>query len=188
MIYYLEIIDLETFVSTSSTDAVDALHVWNLFQQTYLLAFRHLETLTNREGLSHSQAAALGVLANADRPLPLSHLARYLTQEAQSTTELADRLERRGLVRRTRDARDRRLVLLELTAEGRDVYERIQPALVEGGEHLFQGLNARDRARLAALLRPVRDRAADLLGLDDRRRELFAVSPTVTPTTNGKHG
>src|SRR5215211_7315695 len=146
MIQYLEIIDLESFVSTLPTDSVDALHVWSLFQQTYLLAFRHLETLTNREGLSHSQAAALGVLANADRPLPLSHLARYLTQEAQSTTELADRLERRGLVRRTRDTRDRRLVLLELTPEGRQLYDRIKPDLTEGGELLFQGLSRQERA------------------------------------------
>src|SRR5215212_4524359 len=187
MIYYLEIIDLEFFVSLTAADSVDALHVWNLFQQTYLLSFRHLETLTNREGLSHSQAAALGVLANADRPLPLSHLARYLTQEAQSTTELADRLERRGLVRRTRDARDRRLVLLELTAEGRALYARIQPAVAEGGEQLFQGLNGRDRARLAALLRPVRDRAADLLGLDERRLRTLAEATAVAAGTNGKH-
>jgi len=188
MIYYLEIIDLEFFVSLTATDSVDALHVWNLFQQTYLLSFRHLETLTNREGLSHSQAAALGVLANADRPLPLSHLARYLTQEAQSTTELADRLERRGLVRRTRDTRDRRLVLLELTAEGRALYARIQPAVAEGGEQLFQGLNGRDRARLAALLRPVRDRAAELLGLDERRlRTLAETASNGVASTNGKH-
>jgi DNA-binding MarR family transcriptional regulator len=179
--------DLETFVSMLPTDAVDALSVWNLFQQTYLLSFRHLETLTNREGLSHSQAAALGVLANADRPLPLSHLARYLTQEAQSTTELADRLERRGLVRRTRDTRDRRLVLLELTPEGHDVYERIQPALNAGGEQLFQGLSARDRARLATLLKPVRDRAAELLGLDERRLRVLVESTSATPSINGKH-
>jgi DNA-binding MarR family transcriptional regulator len=146
--------------------------VWNLFQQTYLLAFRHLEKATSDENLSHSQAAALGVLSNANRALPLSHLARYLTQEAQSTTELADRLERRGLVRRTRDARDRRLVLLELTPEGRQMYERIQPAIVQNSEQLFGSLNERDRARLADLLRPVRERAASLLGVDKKLRLL----------------
>ena len=174
-------------MSTLATDSVDALHVWNLFQQTYLLSFRHLETLTSREGLSHSQAAALGVLANAERPLPLSHLARHLTQEAQSTTELADRLERRGLVRRTRDTRDRRLVLLELTHEGRALYERIQPALAEGGEQLFHGLNARDRGRLATLLKPVRDRAAELLGLDERRLRMLVESTSAGTSANGKH-
>ena len=174
-------------MTTTTTDAVDALQVWNLFQQTYLLSFRHLEQLTNREGLSHSQAAALGVLAAADAPLPLSHLARHLTQEAQSTTELADRLERRGLVRRTRDARDRRLVLLELTPEGRATFERIQPGIAEGGEQLFQGLNARDRAKLATLLTPVRDRAAELLGLDEKRLRMLAQPGAVLNGTNGAY-
>lgn len=157
----------------STSQEIDALTVWNLFQQTYLLSFRYLEQVTAKEGLSHSQATALGVLSNADRPLPLSHLARYLTQEAQSTTELADRLERRGLVRRTRDARDRRLVLLELTPEGRAMYERLQPGIAEGGEQLFGGLSDRDRAKLTDLLRPVRERAANLLGLDQRRLRLI---------------
>lgn len=154
----------------TTNQAVDAMTVWNLFQQTYLLSFRHLEKATAEENLSHSQAAALGVLSHADRALPLSHLARYLTQEAQSTTELADRLERRGLVRRTRDARDRRLVLLELTPEGRKMYERIQPGIVRNSEQLFGSLSERDRARLADLLRPVRERAASLLGVDKKLR------------------
>jgi DNA-binding MarR family transcriptional regulator len=150
----------------------DALQIWSLFQQTYLLAFRHLEQVTGREGLSHSQAAALAVLSAADRALPLSHLARYLTQEAQSTTELADRLERRGLVRRMRDARDRRLVLLELTDEGREVYERIRPSLSEGGEQLFAGLGEDERATMADLLAPVRESAATLLGIKEQHLRL----------------
>lgn len=157
-----------------SDETIDAQHVWNLFQQTYLLAFRHQEQVTAKVGLSHSQAAVLGVLSAANRPLPLSHLARYLTQEAQSTTELADRLERRGYVRRTRDPRDRRLVLLELTDEGRELYGQIRQRVGDGGEQLFAGLSARDRGKLAELLRPIRERAADLLGIERGRLRLIA--------------
>ena len=115
--------------------------------------------------------------------MPLSHLARYLTQEAQSTTDRADRLDRRGLVRRTRDAKDRRLVLLELTDEGRTVYERIQPSMADSGEQLFAGLSERDRAKLADLLKPVRERAAALLGVDHKRLRLIGES-----NGNGKRG
>lgn len=170
---------------TATQHAADALQVWNLFQQTYLLSFRHLEQITNREGLSYSQAAALGVLSGAERSLPLSHLARALTQEAQSTTELADRLERRGLVRRIRDPRDRRLVLLELTPDGKQLYERLQPALAEGGEHLFRDINERDRETLTRILGPMRDRAGLLLGLDEKRMQQMAQSTDGEPTQNG---
>jgi DNA-binding MarR family transcriptional regulator len=172
-------------VSPSSQTA-DALHVWSLLQQSYLLAFRHLEQIASREGLSYSQAAALGVLSDSDRPLPLSHLARYLTQEAQSTTELADRLERRGLVRRTRDPRDRRLVLLELTADGRTLAERIKPDLAQGSEQVFQALDQRRRSALMELLAPVRDRAAEVLGLDERRLKMMTEPPR-SKGGNGAH-
>ena len=165
--------------------AADALRAWNLFQQTYLLSFRHLEQITNREGLSYSQAAALGVLSSAERPLPLSHLARALTQEAQSTTELADRLERRGLVRRIRDPRDRRLVLLELTPDGQQLYERLQPALAESGEQLFHDLSERDRETLTRLLTPMRDRAGLLLGLDEKRMQQMTRSTDGESKQNG---
>jgi DNA-binding MarR family transcriptional regulator len=159
------------------SQTANALQVWNLFQQSYLLTFRHLEQIANREGLSYSQAAALGVLNASDRPLPLSHLARYLTQEAQSTTELADRLERRGLVRRTRDPRDRRLVLLELTADGQTLADRIAPELAEGSEQVFQALDERGRGALIESLTPVRDRAAEVLGLDERRLKMMSDPP-----------
>jgi DNA-binding MarR family transcriptional regulator len=174
---------------TVTQQAAGALRVWNLFQQTYLLSFRHLEQITNREGLSFSQAAALGVLSGAERPLPLSHLARALTQEAQSTTELADRLERRGLVRRIRDPRDRRLVLLELTPEGQQLYKRLQPGLAEGGEQLFCDLSERDQETLTQILGPMRDRAGLLLGLDEKRMQQMAQSTGCEPklsTTNSK--
>lgn len=167
--------------NTSSADSNEALNsstetlnTWNLLQQTYLLAFRHLEGLTAQVGLSYSQAAALGVLSTAGRALPLSHLARYLTQEAQSTTELADRLERRGLVRRTRDARDRRLVLLELTDEGRALFADLQPAIVAGCEQLFADHSERDRTTFADLLSPIRERAAGLLGIEQKRLRLIS--------------
>lgn len=151
----------------------ETLNTWNMLQQTYLLAFRHLEGLTAQVGLSYSQAAALGVLSAADRALPLSHLARYLTQEAQSTTELADRLERRGLVRRTRDARDRRLVLLELTDAGRELFATLQPAIIQGCNQLFADHSERERATFARLLGPVRERAAGLLGIEQKRLRLI---------------
>lgn len=148
--------------------------LWAALQQTYLLTFRYLESVTGRFGLSYPQAAVLVVLHHHEKPLPLSRVARLLTQEAQSTTELADRLERRGYVRRIRDQRDRRLVLLELTNEGRTMVDQILPAIREAGKELFDVLEPAQVQKLSALLLLVRDRAADRLGVDrERLRGLF---------------
>ncbi len=134
-----------------------------------MLAARFFESVTAGFGLSYPQTAVLAVLERHGRPLPLSHIARLLTQEAQSTTELTDRLERRGFVRRIRDTRDRRLVLLELTAEGRDAIAGVLPALHDASELLFGALPANQSEQLAGMLQTLRDRAARQLGLDPSR-------------------
>lgn len=153
----------------SQGDLGEMPQLWSMFQQTFILASRYFESVTGRFGLSYPQTAVLAVLHQHDRPLPLSHVARLLTQEAQSTTELADRLERRGLVRRVRDTRDRRLVLLELTDAGRALIAEILPSMREAGEALFGALSSAQLEQLAALLRPLHRSAAERLGLDRRR-------------------
>ena len=144
-------------------------NLWSLLQQSYLLASRYFELVSARFGLSYPQATALNVLHTHGESLPLSRVARFMTQEAQSMTELADRLERRGYVRRTRDARDRRLVLLELTDAGREVIEAIQPALNEAGEQIFGNLNQRQVEQFSNLLADIRTKAADLVKTDRPR-------------------
>jgi DNA-binding MarR family transcriptional regulator len=151
---------------------------WSLFQQTYLLTFRWFEMATARYGLSHPQAAVLRVLRSTGRPLPLSQIARFLSQEAQSTTELADRLERRGFVRRLRDPRDRRLVLLELTDEGLEVVDQVVPALETAGAEIFGALDNEELDAFVNLLTAMRNKAADRLGIDqDRLRQAASPEP-----------
>ena len=47
-------------------------------------------------------------------------------------TELADRLQRAGLIARTRSSSDRRLVVLRPTARGRRTIERVLAPLLAG--------------------------------------------------------
>jgi DNA-binding MarR family transcriptional regulator len=155
-----------------------AQQAWGVFQQSYLLTFRWFELATARFGLSHPQAAVLRVLRANGRPLPLSQIARFLSQEAQSTTELADRLERRGYVRRLRDPRDRRLVLLELTDQGREVIAQVLPALEEAGAEIFSALAPRELDAFISVLTTMRDKAGERLGIDPERLRLATSAET----------
>jgi DNA-binding MarR family transcriptional regulator len=167
---------------TEQHPATEIQHTWSLFQQTYLLVFRYFEAVTARFGLSYPQAAVLTVLRQHGRPMPLSHVARMLTQEAQSTTELADRLERRGYVQRIRDPRDRRLVLLELTASGQDVVDQIMPALQEAGADLFGALDSSQLEQLTAMLPLLRHGAADRLGIQHSRFNSTSAAKNAKPS------
>jgi len=70
-------------------------------------------------GLSNAKFEALSVLVKQDRPISLSDLAEKLTCVRSNVTQLVDRLEADGLVKRTDDPADRRAVRAEVTALGR---------------------------------------------------------------------
>ena len=75
-------------------------------------------------GVTSSQVGAL-LLLSGDSAHTSVELSRMLGIDSGFVTRMVDRLERQGLVRRTRDSVDRRVVSLTLTEAGQDVATRI---------------------------------------------------------------
>lgn len=69
-------------------------------------------------GLSLAKFGALTHLVEAGAPLSLSECARKMTCVRSNVTQLVDRLEADGLVRRVRDPEDRRVVRAAVTRNG----------------------------------------------------------------------
>jgi DNA-binding MarR family transcriptional regulator len=70
-------------------------------------------------GLSIAKFETLSILVSQDRPISLSELAAKLVCVRSNVTQLVDRLETEGLVKRGDDPADRRAVRAEVTALGR---------------------------------------------------------------------
>ena len=87
------------------------------------LALARLEPVLALEGLSNTHWQVL-VSISFNRGLSCAALARDLSHDKGAMTRLIDGLEERGLVRRERNAGDRRVVDLVLTPAGRDATER----------------------------------------------------------------
>ena len=79
-----------------------------------------IEGALDAVGLSMAKHSALSRLEEAGEPLTLSDLAAKLSCVRSNITQLIDRLEADGLVRRIADPDDRRSVRAELTALGRE--------------------------------------------------------------------
>jgi DNA-binding MarR family transcriptional regulator len=77
-----------------------------------------LEKGLGRVGLSMPKFSVLSELAKSGDSLPLSELAARLSCVRSNITQLVDRLEADGLVRRTDDPLDRRTVRAALTTLG----------------------------------------------------------------------
>ncbi len=61
-------------------------------------------------------------------PMSQTAICNKLLKSGGNTTLVVDNLERLGFVRRERDKRDRRVVVVDLTPEGRTLIETIFPA------------------------------------------------------------
>jgi DNA-binding MarR family transcriptional regulator len=81
---------------------------------------RASEDILREEGLKPQQyQLMLAIKGMPDgTPTTIGSIAERLQLQHHSTVELADRLAKRGLVRRRRAGDDRRQVLLELTSKG----------------------------------------------------------------------
>src|SRR5205085_10779864 len=76
--------------------------------------------------LSAAQFIIIANLAKAEGPMSASDLCKGISSDAGAMTRMLDRLESKGLIRRSRSAVDRRLMHLELTDEGRAAWPRMR--------------------------------------------------------------
>lgn len=108
-------------------------------------------------GLSLAKLGALRHLVMAAEPLTLSSLAERHCCGKSNITQLIDRLEGDGLVARVHDPSDRRTIRAELTAAGRDAYQRANALLADHERALDTRLGAGPRAELARQLVSLRE-------------------------------
>lgn len=95
----------------------------------------HSKMLKSTQDITTPQLVALLTL-HQQGPLPLKSLAEAIDLSASTVVGIIDRLEAKGMVQRVRDAHDRRLTHLHLTAAGTDFAAQspnpLQTRLAEG--------------------------------------------------------
>ena len=109
---------------------------------------RGLVPLLKAERLSPTQYNVLRILRGALEGLPCGEIGQRMITRDPDITRLLDRLEKRGLIVRWRDAKDRRMVLARIAPEGRKMLDRLDEPIQQG--HRKQ-LNHLGRERLKAL-------------------------------------
>lgn len=111
-----------------------------------------LEAAAGAHGVSLAKLEVLRALVTAAEPLPLGQITERLGCAKSNVTQLMDRLEADGLVRRAPDSRDRRGVLACLTAEGGRCCLAATAAVAAAETEFFARLPAEVRERLREVL------------------------------------
>ena len=105
--------------------------------------------------LSSPKFAALSVLAAENQPISLSELAEKLTCVRSNVTQLVDRLEADGLVKRSDDPSDRRGVRAEVTKLGRERYSAGLKVVNKVHDEVAKQLSAVDQSMLKRALNTI---------------------------------
>ncbi len=102
--------------------------------------------------LSLAKFGVLRCLVHEQKPLPLSAIAHRQKCVRSNMTQLTDRLEADGLVRRVDDPQDRRAVLAEPTAAGRVAVARAEEVLRSEEDRFLLGLSGPERSLMTELV------------------------------------
>ena len=109
--------------------------------------------------LSHSQYNVLRILRGAGpEGLACREIGERMITRDPDITRLLDRLEARGLLTRTRDQKDRRVITARITSEGRRLLEALDQPIGEVDRQPLQHLGEQRLRTLIQLLELARNR------------------------------
>jgi len=112
------------------------LRLWLLLRRIGDTLMRCQDLLFSKYGLTTEQWGLLTAIKSRG-PLRPSDLADILERTPNSMSMLIDRMVKAGLVKRTRDRKDRRVVTVFLTEKGETA---MQPAVIAGWEFIHEAL------------------------------------------------
>jgi len=135
--------------------------VIRLFLQTAQAIEERLEAALVGVDLSVAKYSALKQLAAVDEPLSLSDMAARLVCVRSNVSQLVDRLEADGLVRRVEDPKDRRCVRAALTDLGRERQAAGAQRLESVRGEIVEVLSEVDRGALERALERLQPRSAN---------------------------
>jgi len=131
----------------------------DLLRTTDMLS-RGMVKVLKAEDLSATQYNVLRILRGAPEGLPCGEIANRMITRDPDVTRLLDRLEKRGLISRCRETKDRRTVKVRIAPEGLKVLEKLDEPVQSAHRHHLGHLGRARLQELTELLRIARSQVA----------------------------
>ncbi len=117
---------------------------------------RNLVPILKAEDLSSTQYNVLRILRGAPEGLPCSEIGNRMITREPDITRLLDRMEKRTLISRSRETKDRRMVMARITPEGLKLLARLDEPVERGHREQLGHLGQERLKALCELLRAAR--------------------------------
>ncbi len=124
------------------------------------LLSRNVERVLRSADVSPTQYNVLRILRGAPEGLPCSEIGKRMITRDPDITRLLDRLEKRALISRCRETKDRRMVLTRITPQGLRLLRDLDGPVTEIHKSQLGHLGREGLRLLMELLETAREKAA----------------------------
>ena len=138
--------------------------LWVLLRHTTDALARAREKELRKVGISRIQAAVLFILDTLTPPAIPAAISRRLVRKAHTTSELLNRMAKKGLVTKVKDLERKNQVRIAMTEKGREAYRQSREMAVMG--RTLSCLSPSERDELKSYLTRLRDKALEELGVE----------------------
>ena len=153
--------EIEKIRASKKKDMVINLYI--LLDQVDSIVTNAIELELKHLHVTQPQVRILTMLSRENRPVTLEDLANWTLKEFNSVSTLINRMEKKGLVKKTKKNGDLKTYVI-LTEKGSDLYHG---NVTERSIHLiFDKLTQEEMTKFEDLLKKIRDITRDLLGLN----------------------
>lgn len=135
--------------------------VWVLLQVSSRALERACEVELEPLHLSPTAAGVLYLLEIAQEPMTPAKLSREMLREPHTMAMLITRMEKQGLVRRTKDMKRKNMIRVTLTEKGEQALQNVWGRTVVS--RITSCLSKKERANLKAYLNKLRIRALEII-------------------------
>jgi len=135
-----------------------------LFGRTYYLVRRTRERELQRYELTPEQTLLLFFVKTMEEKATPAEISRIVFRKPHTVSSIVDRMEKLGLLKKSRDKKYKNRIRVEITEKGEEYY---QLSAKRGPIHrILSVLDTEDREVFKKLLEKIAEKAADELGLN----------------------
>lgn len=138
-------------------------YLWVIFSQTRDAISKARERELQTEGISERHAQLLFIIELIGRDATPAKVARWLFREPHSISEIIDRMEKQGLLKKVKDMNRKNQVRIEITEKGYDQYRR--SFIPRNIPDILSVLKENERKQLIASLKKLRKAAIKRVGI-----------------------
>lgn len=120
---------------------------------------RRIDALLKQHGLTGTQYNVLRILRGAGNAgLPCNEIGERMVTRDPDITRLLDRMERAGLCNRSRNDKDRRVIVARINAKGLSTLKHLDEPIQELNQEMLGHMGQNRLRSLLRLLQTIRDR------------------------------